>query len=160
MTHEPLKRKNAVPDGFPLSERFLAALGMAHEWHRGQYRKVPDNEQPTIPYVSHLLGVASIALEFGATEDEAIAALLHDALEDGPDYMGYDASILEKEIKRQFGDDVAHIVDAATDDRSKPHEPKAPWAARKARYMGQLKAKTNASALLVTASDKLHNYSV
>ncbi|CAM3600088.1 HD domain-containing protein [Deinococcus frigens] len=60
---------------FPLTDRFVQALHLAHQWHSGQYRK-----GTAVPYVSHLLGVASIALEFGASEDEAIAALLHDAL--------------------------------------------------------------------------------
>ncbi|WP_369850422.1 HD domain-containing protein [Deinococcus sp. RM] len=80
-----------MPD-FPLTERFLHALARAHHWHAGQYRKVPEGDTPTVPYLSHLLGVASIALEFGATEGEAIAALLHDALEDGPENIQTDVA--------------------------------------------------------------------
>ena len=74
---------NAVT--FPLTKRFTDALQLAHKWHVGQYRK-----GTLTPYLSHLLGVASVALEFGATENEAIAALLHDALEDGPENLTVD----------------------------------------------------------------------
>ncbi|MCD0176408.1 HD domain-containing protein, partial [Deinococcus sp. 14RED07] len=72
-----------MPD-FPLDATFADALTLAAAWHTGQYRKVPPGQTPSLPYVSHLLGVASIALEYGADQPEAIAALLHDALEDGP----------------------------------------------------------------------------
>lgn len=156
---EPLKRseKVTVRSDFPLTSKFLKALGVAYEWHLGQYRKVAEGETETTPYLAHLLGVASIALEFGATEGEAIAALLHDALEDGPDYMGHDAEMLKAEIKRQFGEDVMDIVQAATDAMPKPGEEKKPWAERKSEYLQKLKDKTEDSALLVTASDKLYN---
>lgn len=154
---KPLERRKEVASNFPLTDKFLKALGVAYEWHLGQYRKVAERETPTTPYLAHLLGVASIALEFGATQDEAIAALLHDALEDGPDFMGHDAETLKTEIKRQFGEEVMEIVQAATDAMPKPDEEKKPWPERKSEYLQKLKDKTEDSALLVTASDKLYN---
>lgn len=137
---------------FPLTAKFTTALSLAHEWHWGQYRK-----GTATPYLSHLLGVASVALEFGATETEAIAALLHDALEDGPDYTGRDADHLRDEMEEKFGPEVARLVDDATDATPKAGEEKAPWGERKAKYLRELKAQTKASSLLVSASDKLHN---
>jgi (p)ppGpp synthase/HD superfamily hydrolase len=134
-----------------LSNRFAEALDVAHRWHAGQYRK-----GTSIPYISHLLGVASVALEFGANEAEAIAALLHDALEDGPQYTGMDAAELRTSIETQFGADVAQLVDGATDAMPKAGEEKEPWQTRKTRYLGKL-PREKASSLLISASDKLHN---
>ena len=141
---------------FPLTDRFTAALALASQWHAGQYRKVPTGETPVIPYLSHLLGVASIALEYGATEDQAIAALLHDALEDGPANTGQTPAHLREQIAGTFGESVALLVDDATDDTPAPGQPKRPWPARKAGYLTSLHGK-NAASLLVSASDKLHN---
>lgn len=141
---------------FPLSDRFTDALNLAVHWHRGQFRKVGPGETERVPYLSHLLGVASVALEFGATEDEAIAALLHDALEDGPDNTGRDADDLRREILERFGPAVTAIVDDATDAAPKAGEEKAPWPERKRAYLAKLPSKP-ASSLLVSASDKLHN---
>nr|WP_075835490.1 HD domain-containing protein [Deinococcus marmoris]OLV16419.1 GTP pyrophosphokinase [Deinococcus marmoris] len=139
-----------------LSPAFADALTLAHEWHAVQYRKVPKGETPTIPYLSHLLGVASVALEFGANEHEAIAALLHDALEDGPQNMGLDAATLRSIIEKKFGAEVAHLVDGATDALPKAGEAKAPWQERKTKYLDKLPHES-ASSLLISASDKLHN---
>lgn len=136
---------------FPLTEKFTEALQLAHEWHSGQYRKGTHT-----PYISHVLGVASVALEFGANETQAIAALLHDALEDGPEYTNRDAADLRAEIVRRFGDEVAVLVDGATDATPKAGEEKAPWADRKRTYLAGLGGKS-APMLLVSASDKLHN---
>lgn len=154
-----IERQKKVPGDFPITERFVTALQLANEWHLGQYRKVADGQQPTTPYIAHLLGVASVALEFGATEDEAIAALLHDALEDGPENMGVGAEELEKVITKTFTSKVTEIVKAATDDMPKAGEQKRPWADRKSEYLQKLKEKKaeDASGLLVTASDKLYN---
>lgn len=126
----------------PLTVRFSAALTLACELHRNQSRKGTQ-----IPYVSHLLSVAAIALEHGATEDEAIAAVLHDAVEDqgGPPVAA--------RIRAQFGDSVAAIVLACSDTDVTP---KPPWAERKARYINHLRTAT-ASVRLVSAADKLHN---
>lgn len=136
---------------FPLTAKFTEAMQLAHEWHTGQYRKGTH-----MPYLSHLLGVASVALEFGANEQQAIAALLHDALEDGPENTKRDADDLRAEIVRRFGEEVAVMVDGATDATPKAGEEKGPWAERKSLYLAKLNQK-EASLLLVSASDKLHN---
>lgn len=133
------------------SKRFQVALTCAERWHRGQTRK-----GTSIPYLSHLLGVASLALEFGADEDEAIAALLHDALEDGPENTGIKPAVLRAEILTKFGERVAHLVDAATDATPAPGEEKPDWRTRKLTYLRHL-PEASPSALLVSASDKLYN---
>ncbi len=155
-----------MPD-FPLTERFLHALARAHHWHAGQYRKVPEGEMATVPYLSHLLGVASIALEFGATEDEAIAALLHDALEDGPENIQTDVARrgetreeLRRVIRQEFGEQVERLVVGATEDTALIEGRKAPWPERKKAYLQKLIRTENpesTASLLVSASDKLHN---
>lgn len=131
--------------------RFQTALHCADLWHRGQTRK-----GTAVPYLSHLLGVASLALEFGASEDEAMAALLHDALEDGPEITGRTPADLRAEIVDLFGELVALLVDAATDDTPLPGQAKKDWATRKRAYLGHLK-KASPSELLVSACDKLYN---
>jgi GTP pyrophosphokinase len=125
-----------------LSARFEEALAFAARLHREQKRKGSD-----IPYVAHLLAVASFAIEHGADEDEAIAALLHDAVED------QGGSVIRAEIERRFGPGVAGIVDECSDT---DQEPKPPWRERKDAYLAHL-ASASRSALLVTACDKLHN---
>lgn len=125
-----------------LSTRFQEALAVAAQLHGDQIRKGTD-----IPYISHLLAVASIVLDNGADEDVAIAALLHDAVEDqgGP-------SVREK-IRSLFGDRVASIVDGCTDAEVTP---KPPWRQRKEAYLTHLRGASE-SVRLVSASDKLHN---
>lgn len=147
---------NAVT--FPLTERFTDALQLAHRWHVGQYRK-----GTLTPYLSHLLGVASVALEFGATEDEAIAALLHDALEDGPENLTVDVKEraktreeLDAQIQDKFGGEVAALVRGATEETPLVDGKKAPWDKRKLTYLAKI-GREGASSLLVSASDKLHN---
>jgi (p)ppGpp synthase/HD superfamily hydrolase len=126
----------------PLTARFTEALTLACMLHRSQARKGTQ-----IPYVSHLLGVASLALEHGATEDEAIAALLHDAVEDqGGARMG-------DLIEDKFGKPVADIVRACSDTDV---EPKPQWRERKEAYIAHIRT-APASVRLVSASDKLHN---
>jgi (p)ppGpp synthase/HD superfamily hydrolase len=128
----------------PLTGRFTEALTLACILHRRQARKGTQ-----IPYIAHLLAVASIALEHGATEDEAIAAVLHDAIEDqgGPP--------TEMRIRDAFGENVAAIVRACSDT---DEVPKPPWRERKQRYIAHLGASdTTPSARLVPAADKLHN---
>ena len=130
------------PPRDPLSTRFSDALVLAFELHRTQWRKAT-----RVPYVAHLLAVASIALENGATEDEAIAALLHDAVED------QGGAETAARIARMFGDNVAAIVVACSDTDVVP---KPPWRARKEAYIAHVKT-ASASVRLVSASDKLHN---
>lgn len=100
-----------------------------------------------IPYLSHLLGVASIAMEYGANEDETIGALLHDAGEDA----GGDGRI--EDIRTRFGDSVADIVKGCTDAVTIP---KPPWKKRKEDYIAHI-AEAPPTVRLVSASDKLHN---
>ncbi len=127
-----------------LSVRFHEAMTAAAEWHSTQTRKGGD-----IPYIAHLLGVTSIALEHGADEDEAIGALLHDAVED---QGGRKTLAL---IKERFGPCVADIVEACSD--SYEDEPsKLSWRERKVNYIERMKT-TSPSVVLVSASDKLHN---
>jgi (p)ppGpp synthase/HD superfamily hydrolase len=125
-----------------LSGRFDEALSWASALHRTQERKGTG-----IPYVSHLLAVASLALEAGATEDEAIAALLHDAVED----QGGAATLAE--IQRRFGGRVADIVAGCTDTDV---HPKPPWRPRKEAYLAHLVG-ASPSVRLVSLCDKLHN---
>jgi GTP pyrophosphokinase len=110
--------------------------------HANQVRKGTD-----IPYVSHLLGVAGLAMEYGATEDEAIGALLHDAVED----QGGKPTL--EEIRRRFGENVAAIVDGCTDTDV---QPKPPWRERKEAYIDHVRH-ASPSICLVSACDKLHN---
>jgi (p)ppGpp synthase/HD superfamily hydrolase len=125
-----------------LSARFSDALVYGCQLHALQRRKGSD-----VPYVAHLLAVAAIALEHGADEDEAIAAVLHDAIED----QGGQA--VREVIERRFGPRVAQIVDACTDT---DQTPKPPWRQRKEQYLVHLTTADD-SARLVTAADKLHN---
>jgi (p)ppGpp synthase/HD superfamily hydrolase len=126
----------------PYGEYFERALVYAARLHRDQYRK-----GTCIPYVTHLLAVTSIVGENGGTEDEVVAALLHD----GPEDQGGEA-ILE-DIRARFGDEVAHIVDGCTDTYE---DPKPPWRERKERYLAHL-ASAPAPVRLVSSADKLHN---
>jgi len=129
-----------------LSDRFSEALSYANLVHRPQTRKGTE-----IPYVSHLLAVASIVLERGGDEDEAIGALLHDAPEDCGG-----RPILEQ-IRQQFGDRVAAIVEGCSDSLESDPLAKEAWRPRKERYHTHVRAIPNASVLLVSAADKLHN---
>jgi len=120
------------------------ALALALEAHEGQVRK-----STSIPYISHPMAVASIALEFGATEDQAIAALLHDAIEDGgPEYAD--------KIQAMFGDHVQNLVQGCTDGTPDPTGRKAPWLDRKTAYIAHLQEASD-EVLLVSCADKLHN---
>jgi GTP pyrophosphokinase len=125
-----------------MTPRFASALVYACEVQAGQLRKGTE-----IPYISHVLGVTSIALEYGATEDEAIGALLHDAAEDAGG-----APVIE-EIRSRCGSDVAAIVAGCSDTFEKP---KPSWRPRKEAYIAHL-ATASSSVLLVSAADKLHN---
>jgi len=125
-----------------LSDRFREALCYAATLHADQRRKVSG-----VPYVAHLLGVAAIALEYVADEDEAIAALLHDAIED------QGGAATREEICRRFGRKVVEIVDGCTDADVTP---KPPWRPRKEAYLRRLRG-ASASVRLVCAADKLHN---
>jgi GTP pyrophosphokinase len=125
-----------------LSSRFEDALVLAARLHARQRRKGSG-----VPYVSHLLGVASLVLEDGGDEDQAIAALLHDAVED----QGGQPTL--EVIRARFGDTVAAIVLGCTDSDTIP---KPPWRERKERYIAHLRH-APAEVRRVSAADKLHN---
>ncbi len=125
-----------------MTERFDNALVFACRLHRGQARKVSG-----VAYISHLLAVAALAIEAGGDEDEAIAALLHDAVED------QGGAATREKIRARFGARVAAIVDGCSDtDRM----PKPPWKQRKRAHVAGL-ADAGPSVLLVVSADKLHN---
>lgn len=125
-----------------LSDRFVKAFAKAFTLHKGQKRKASQT-----PYIAHLMSVASLVLENGGSEDQAIAALLHDAVED--------AGGLEtlEEIRVEFGDYVAELVDGCTDSYT---QPKADWEPRKIAYLEKLKNASN-DILLISLADKVHN---
>lgn len=125
-----------------LSTRFEEALVLATHLHAGQTRK-----GTAIPYISHLLAVTAIVLEHGGNEDEAIAALLHDSIED------QGGATTREEIRRQFGERVVEIVDGCTDTDVMP---KPPWRVRKEAYLAHL-SEASGPVRLVSAADKLHN---
>ena len=125
-----------------LSEKFTEATTYALEKHNSQIRKGSD-----VPYASHVLAVAAIVLEMGSNEDEAIAALLHDVVED---QGGAEA---EAEIRARFGDRVADMVSANSDTDVVP---KPPWRERKEAYIADVATK-DVGAVRVSIADKLHN---
>ena len=125
--------------------RFASAMTYANDIHHGQFRKGTG-----IPYIAHVLGVAAIAMEYGAGEDEAIGALLHDAAEDG----GGEATLAE--IRARFGDAVGDIVLGCSDSLVEDPEDKLPWRDRKENYLAHLE-NASRSVCLVSAADKLHN---
>lgn len=125
-----------------LTGRFDDAFRYAHEVHNAQVRKGSD-----APYIGHLMGVSSIVLDDGGTEDEAIGALLHDAAEDQGGRTRLD------EIRARFGDVVARIVEDCTDSWDTP---KKAWTERKEAYVEHARYLTP-SSLRVSAADKVHN---
>lgn len=131
-------------DARPLSPRFIAALAFATRAHEGQGRKGTD-----VPYISHLLAVASIVLEYGGDEEQAMAALLHDAIED------QGGEVMRRRIRELFGARVTAMVDDCTDTET---EPKPPWKERKLAYLAHIPS-ARVDSLLVSMADKLHNSS-
>jgi (p)ppGpp synthase/HD superfamily hydrolase len=138
----PVKPRRSKSARGPLGKRFHRALVYASQLHATQFRK------GTIrPYVAHLLGVTSIVLSNGGNEDDAIAALLHDAVED------QGGKPVLRRIRKMFGARVAAIVEGCTDADTIP---KPPWRARKEKYIRHLRS-ANASVRLISAADKLYN---
>jgi (p)ppGpp synthase/HD superfamily hydrolase len=137
-----------IPPRFRLTEHFDRAVQYANRIHANQTRKSTD-----VPYMTHLLGVASLVLENGAqSEEEVIGALLHDAAED----QGGRPRLAD--IREQFGERVGHIVDACTDTYENP---KPPWPERKEAYVTHVRERVQRGgdepALRVSLADKLHN---
>jgi len=128
-----------------ITPRYGQALAWAEELHRPQRRK-----GKTVPYISHLIAVSALVWEDGGTEDQAIAGLLHDAIED--------AEQTHASIAERFGTAIADIVRDCTDTTGPPQPSgaKEPWLVRKTRYIASLEHKPVVS-LLVTAADKAHN---
>ena len=126
-----------------LGERFDDAILYAVEAHRDQRRKGTG-----VPYASHLLGVASLVLEEGGDEDQAIAALLHDVVEDQGGRPRLD------DVRERFGDRVARIVEECSDWID---EPKPPWKQRKERYIERVRTEHDDASILVSITDKLYN---
>jgi hypothetical protein len=126
-----------------LTNRFSDAVDFALVAHCAQVRK-----GTRIPYLSHLLAVASLVIEHDGDEDAAIAAVLHDAPEDQGGYA------MVEQIRARFGDGVANIVVACTDTFESP---KPDWPPRKTKYVEHLVADASLGACLVSAADKLHN---
>ncbi len=124
-----------------MTERFSTALAYANDLHRYQRRK-----GSSVPYVSHLLSVTALVMEAGGSEDECIAALLHDAVED----QGGESTA--DEIRLRFGGEVARIVGACSEDKSAGRT----WIERKRSAVSKV-AGTDASVRLVLTADKLHN---
>src|SRR6202162_3947702 len=125
-----------------LGPRFEEGVLFAKRKHDGQTRKAT-----AVPYIAHLLSVAGLVLEGGGDEDLAIAALLHDVVED------CGGAPMLKEVRRRFGSRVAKIVDGCTDSDI---DPTPPWRGRKETYLRHLQS-ADAETRLVSAADKLNN---
>ena len=142
MTQRSPQRAQGTQRKVNLGPRFRRAFEFAADKHRKQTRKAS-----TIPYIAHLIGVTSLVLEAGGDEDLAIAALLHDVVED----CGGEKMLME--VRRRFGKRVADIVDGCTDAYEIP---KPPWKQRKVSYINRLKEE-DSDTRLVSAADKLNN---
>jgi (p)ppGpp synthase/HD superfamily hydrolase len=127
-----------------LGVAFVDAVAWAAELHAGQKRK-----GTSIPYVSHLLGVASLVLEAGGDETEAIAGLLHDSVED--------QDVTLDDIESRCGARVAELVAGCSEDRASGEGNASNWRARKEQHLAHLQAETDVSVLRVSGADKLHN---
>jgi (p)ppGpp synthase/HD superfamily hydrolase len=129
-------------------KEFERALAFATRLHAKQLRKETD-----IPYISHLIGVASLVLEHDGDRDEAIAALLHDSLEDQAEHFPGGLERLKQVIREHYGGKVLGIVEECTDNSTLPKEK---WRERKESYIAHLDTATP-SGRLVSCADKLHN---
>lgn len=138
---QPGSRRSGGRQALIDSERLCRAFGYAAQVHASQRRK-----GTTVPYIAHPLAVSALVLEYGGDEDQAIAALLHDVIED-------DGARHASQINRYFGERVLRMVLDCTDalDQGEPE-----WRPRKQRYLAHL-AEVGADSLLVNACDKLHN---
>lgn len=135
--------KSAISHGF--GPKFDEAMLFAHDLHRYDVRKGTG-----APYISHLLGVCSLVIDYGGDEEMAIAALLHDAVED------HGGHPMLEQIRERFGERVARIVDGCTDSYVLDATKKEPWRQRKETYIARV-AHEDADVRLVSAADKLYN---
>ncbi len=136
------KSKRGQKTGPRVGKKFNEAFLFAARMHAAQKKKGTD-----VPYLFHVMGVASLVLEAGGDEEMAVAALLHDVVEDCGGVP------MLKEVRRRFGRRVAHIVDGCTDAYATP---KPPWRERKEQYIQRLRNEDD-EVRLVSAADKLHN---
>ena len=136
-----------MPDNIsPLSDRMYSALNLAFELHGGDSRK-----SSNVPMIAHMFSVCALVLQDGGEEDEGIAALLHDALEDKPE------KINRKDIENRFGKKVLEIVEVSTDTpKDYKGGPKPPWRIRKEAYLEHIR-QTDPGLLRVTVADKIDN---
>jgi len=127
------------------STKFAKAVEFAADRH------IKPRKGTEIPYVSHLMGVSSLVLEFGGNEDEAIAGMLHDVVED--------TETTNEEVREQFGNAVADIVAGCSETKCADGSSRErPWKDRKDDYIAHVQAvETSPSVLLVSMADKLHN---
>lgn len=123
------------------SKKFVEAFTFAERAHRDQLRKGTD-----VPYITHPMAVASIVAEYGGDEEQVIAALLHDVVEDTPTTVA--------EVSDRFGERVARIVADLSD--TEQHQNKPDWRSRKEKYLVHLE-RSKPDSLLVSLADKLHN---
>ena len=130
--------------------KYNQALTMAIQAHGGQIRKGTENATGlAVPYITHPVAVSALVVRYGGDEDQAIAGLLHDVLEDGgPQWV--------EPIQKAFGDRVLSMVQACTDGVPDATGKKPPWKQRKEAYLAHL-SESSGDALLVSACDKLHN---
>ncbi len=128
-----------------LSERYDAALVFASQAYRNQTRK-----NGNVPYITHPLRVSAATLEYGATEDVAIAALLHDVVED------CGGMTIGERVRQEFGDDVLRMILDVSDSTSEDPEHKLPWRERKERYLARMRVVRDDS-LLIASCDKIDN---
>jgi (p)ppGpp synthase/HD superfamily hydrolase len=129
--------------------KIALAFDFAASEHQHQVRKSTD-----IPYISHLMSVAALVFENGGDEDQAIAGLLHDVIEDADPSSRIPQ--IKKDIKELFGSMVLEIVEACTDGEPDINGKKPPWKQRKEAYLASLEKKSN-DVLMVSCCDKLHN---
>lgn len=140
--------RDVTGTGSRLDGRFADAVAYAARAHRDQVRKGSGT-----PYLAHVLAVVTLVLEFGGSEAQATAAVLHDVVEDQGGRARLD------DVRLHFGEDVAELVEALSDSVVEPGRDKAPWRQRKETYLAELREAVNARspATLVSACDKLHN---
>lgn len=129
--------------------KLVEAFEYAAQEHQHQLRKSTD-----IPYISHLMSVSALVLEHGGSEDQAIAGLLHDVIEDAKPPSRIPE--IKKEIHKQFGSKVLELVEGCTDGEPDAKGKKADWKTRKVSYLARMKKKSP-ELLLVSCCDKLHN---
>lgn len=135
-----------------MTSKFNLALALAIDAHTGQIRKSTENSTGmAVPYITHPVAVSALVVRYGGNEDQAIAALLHDVLEDGDKAIDWTSRIAV------FGEHVLHIVQGCTDGTPDPTTgEKAPWRERKESYLTHL-VDASSDVLLVSACDKLNN---